>query len=64
MSTTQDKLFYYSKSADKLPGKGKHENAVTSNYTSLSKIKDWRKILSNFHFHPFKYNGYTFNTIE
>jgi ribA/ribD-fused uncharacterized protein len=60
-----DKLFFYSKSADKPPGKGVHETVQDySVYTELAKIKDWRKVLSNFHYHPFKFNGYTFNTIE
>ena len=45
-----DQLFYYSKSADKPAGKGTNEIAVDYNiYKELNKIKDWRKILSNFY---------------
>ena len=60
-----DKLYFYSKSKDVLPGKGVNE--VVNNiaiYNDLIKIKDWRKVLSNFHITPFEYEGYTYNTIE
>jgi predicted NAD-dependent protein-ADP-ribosyltransferase YbiA (DUF1768 family) len=33
-------------------------------YEDLNKIKNWRKVLSNFHIYPFQYKGYTYNTIE
>jgi predicted NAD-dependent protein-ADP-ribosyltransferase YbiA (DUF1768 family) len=62
---SNDKLFYFSKSRDVLPGKGLNE--IVENhliYNDLAKIKDWRKILSNFHIFPFIYEGYTYNTIE
>ncbi len=41
---------FYSKSSNKFPGKGSNEilNEDPSNYTELSNIKDWRKMLSNF----------------
>jgi len=62
---TSDKLYFYSKSKDVYPGKGTNEYVEdTIKYSALSKVKDWRKTLSNFHFEPFKYNGYTWNTIE
>lgn len=60
-----DSLYFYSKSADKYPGKGKNE--IVSDpliYKELSEIKDWRKVLSNFHFSPFEFEGKTYNTIE
>ena len=60
----KDKFFYYSGSADKLPGKGIQEIGNPEDYEELAKIKDWRKVLSNFHLYLFKYDGYTFNTIE
>ena len=47
-----DKLYFYSKSRD------------ATLYTELAGIKDWRKTLSNFHVSPFKYEGFTYNTIE
>jgi hypothetical protein len=62
---SNDKLFYFSKSRDVLPGKGLNE--IVENhliYNDLAKIKDWRKILSNFHIFPFIYEGNTYNTIE
>lgn len=61
---SEDKLFFYSKSTDRKPGQGANEKGNPANYTELSKIKDWRRILSNFHVCPFKYKGYTYNSIE
>lgn len=62
---TTDKFYFYSKSKDAAPGKGaKEEVQNSSDYKDLASIKDWRKILSNFHVCPFKYRGYTYNTIE
>lgn len=58
-----DKLFFYSKSRDLPVGKGVNEIA-TDDYSDLNKIKDWRKMLSNFHVSPFKYGNYTYNSIE
>ncbi len=60
-----DKLYFFSKSCDKIPGKGINEiiNDINS-YNELLLFKDWRKILSNFHIYPFKYEQYTYNTIE
>jgi predicted NAD-dependent protein-ADP-ribosyltransferase YbiA (DUF1768 family) len=64
MSAT-DKLYFHSRSKDAVAGKGVHEFAKDENaYEELTKIKDWRKVLSNFHFCPFTYKGYTYNTIE
>ena len=48
-----------------LPGKGLNE--IVENpliYNDLAKIKDQRKILSNFHIYPFLYEGNIYNTIE
>jgi|688.fasta_scaffold09199_3 predicted NAD-dependent protein-ADP-ribosyltransferase YbiA (DUF1768 family) len=62
-----DQLYFYSKSKHCNAGKGAREIvANSSDYAALNKIKDWRKVLSNFHNCPFKYeaNGYTYNTIE
>jgi ribA/ribD-fused uncharacterized protein len=62
---TMDKLCFYSKSRDVKPGKGTNEfvNDATD-YMDLASVKDWRKILSNFHVSPFTYNGYTYMSIE
>ena len=61
-----DKLYFYSKSAIKpKPGKGTNE-VVThpEDYSDLANIVGWRKVLSNFHHCPFKFEGKTYNTIE
>lgn len=63
--SSKDKLYFYSKSRDETPGKGANEHVdILAEYTDLSKIKDWRKVLSNFHVYPFKYQGKTYKTIE
>ena len=60
-----DKIYYYSKSKNVLPGQGVHENINNiSDYNELCKINNFRKILSNFHEYPFKYNNLTYNSIE
>jgi len=63
--SSNDKLFFYSKSRDVAPGKGANESIENLTlYAELSTIKDWRKMLSNFHVYPFTYEGYTYKTIE
>jgi ribA/ribD-fused uncharacterized protein len=58
-----DKLYFFSKSKDCAPGKGKNEVVLDpSKYKTLP--YNFRKILSNFHVAPFKFEGYTYNTIE
>lgn len=59
-----DRLVFYSRSADVRPCKGKNEVGDPSKYAELAGIKDWRKVLSNFHVAPFVYRGKTYNTIE
>jgi predicted NAD-dependent protein-ADP-ribosyltransferase YbiA (DUF1768 family) len=62
------KLAFYSKSRDYPAGSGPQEYIVDItkyNFKELNNIRDWRKILSNFHVYPFKYtDGYTYNSIE
>lgn len=62
----RDRLSFFSGSKDVAPGAGKGGEVVAdpSKYTKLGKIKDWRKVLSNFHMCPFEYNHNTYNTIE
>jgi ribA/ribD-fused uncharacterized protein len=60
-----DQLFYYSKSANKPAGKGTNEIALDYNiYKELNKIKDWRKILSNFYISEFTYDNKIYNSVE
>ena len=60
---------FYSKSSDKKPGKGKHEKIPKEkegDYSELSKVKDWRRVLSNFYVvvKPFELDGHTWNSVE
>lgn len=65
VTNVTDKLFFYSKSADKQPGRGANECVKdASQYFELSKLKNWRKTLSNFHVSPFVFEGKTYNSIE
>lgn len=58
-------LVFYSGSADKKAGKGSGETLVEGDdFSELGKIKDWRRVLSNFHYEPFEYNGKTWSCIE
>lgn len=60
-----DKLYYFSGSADKLPGKGANEYVSdVTKYSSLASVKDWRRKLSNFHIAPFECYGRRWNTVE
>ena len=60
-----DRLFFYSKSADKKPGKGTNEwVSDPKKYHALASIPEWRKVLSNFDVNPFVFEGKTYNTIE
>lgn len=59
---------FYSKSTNKpLPGKGSGETIkpeYLKKYRALSKIKDWRKKLSNLYNSPFTLDGYNWNSVE
>jgi ribA/ribD-fused uncharacterized protein len=56
---------FYSKSADKKPGKGAGETVLASDdFSELSTIPNWRKVLSNFHYEPFEWKGREWSCIE
>jgi predicted NAD-dependent protein-ADP-ribosyltransferase YbiA (DUF1768 family) len=60
-----DRLCFYSKSYDYTPGKGANEYVSNNDkYQELSHVKDWRKVLSNFHEFPFEYDGNLYKSIE
>jgi len=62
---TADKLYFYSGSVDKPPGKGVNEVVKdASMYSELSSLPHWRRVLSNFHVCPFVFRGKTYRTIE
>lgn len=65
MQSQPDMLFFYSKSRDVPPGRGSNErvNDLTS-YQQLANIKDWRRVLSNFHVCEFQYKGKRYRSIE
>jgi hypothetical protein len=61
-----DKFVFYSRSRNAFPGKGVHEIVSNINdYTELKKIKNWRRMLSNFDTScDFTWNGYRWRSIE
>ena len=60
-----DRLYYFSRSADRPPGQGVNERVSNpSKYTELAQVKNWRHILSNFWVAPFEVNGVQWNTVE
>ena len=53
-----DVFVFMSKSADVKPGKGKQEHVKDKfAYTELSKVPNWRKMISNFDVAPFEWTG-------
>ena len=62
---SDDKFLFYSKSADAKPGKGKGENTDDVNkFKELEKVKNWRKMLSNFYVSPFILDDNSWNSVE
>lgn len=60
-----DKFYFYSKSRDEPPGKGTNEHVkVPSQYEELKRVKDWRKMLSNFWVEPFTCEGKEWASVE
>lgn len=59
---------FYSKSADKKPGKNKPSEKMEpgreKDFIELSEIKDWRKVLSNFYVGKFELDGYEWSSVE
>lgn len=60
-----DRLFYFSRSANRLPGQGANEYVSDPNrYLDLARTPNWRQILSNFWVAPFEVNGVRWNSVE
>lgn len=59
---------FYSKSADKKPGKNKPSEKMEpgreKDFIELSEIKNWRKVLSNFYVGKFELDGYEWSSVE
>jgi len=64
--TSKTILQFYSKSAEKpYPGKGSGEKlGDKERYLELSRIPNWRRILSNFSISPFTLDGHTWSGVE
>ena len=65
--TPETTFLFYSKSSDAIPGKGSGEKMKEGDqdkYIALSKIKDWRKKLSNFWISPFNLEGKRWQSVE
>ena len=58
---------FYSKSADKQPGKGAGEkipDSDRSSFAELASMKNWRHVLSNFYPADFELDGHTWKSVE
>jgi predicted NAD-dependent protein-ADP-ribosyltransferase YbiA (DUF1768 family)/DNA-directed RNA polymerase subunit E'/Rpb7 len=62
--TEKDQFAFYSRSADKPPGKGSNEIGNPQEYAELGKIPDWRKQLSHFDVAKFQCDGSPENNIH
>ena len=58
------KLYFFSGSRDALPGRGVNEVGTPTEFAVLAKIKNWRKVISNFYETPLTYKGKTYMTVE
>jgi ribA/ribD-fused uncharacterized protein len=65
MTTVEDRLYFFSGSADEPPGRGVHEQvADTARYVGLAGVRHWRRMLSNFWPADFTIEGHTYRTVE
>lgn len=61
----EDRLFFFSSSADLPPGQGVHERvADTARYGALAGVRHWRRMLSNFWPADFMLRERTYRTVE
>lgn len=60
-----DRFYFFSRSADKPPGKGTNEYLNSNEtYNLLRRTPHWRRMLSNFWVSPFEMDGRRYNTVE
>ncbi|WP_179277409.1 NADAR family protein [Actinoplanes regularis] len=65
MTTTEDRLYYFSGSADPPPGQGVHERITDpARYAALAGVPHWRRMLSNFWPAEFTLGERTYRTVE
>jgi hypothetical protein len=65
VTTIEDRLYFFSGSADLPPGQGVHERvADTACYDALAGVRHWRRMLSNFWPAEFTLGERTYRTVE
>jgi ribA/ribD-fused uncharacterized protein len=65
VTTVEDRLYFFSGSADLPPGRGVHERvADAGRYAALAGVRHWRRMLSNFWPAEFTLGGRTYRTVE
>jgi ribA/ribD-fused uncharacterized protein len=65
VTTIEDRLYFFSGSADLPPGQGVHEQvADPTRYTVLAGVRHWRRMLSNFWPADFTLRERTYRTVE
>ncbi|MFI5495174.1 NADAR family protein [Actinoplanes sp. NPDC051859] len=65
VTTSEDRLYFYSGSADRPPGQGVHERMIDpTRYAALAAVEHWRRMLSNFWVAEFTLAAKTYRTVE
>jgi predicted NAD-dependent protein-ADP-ribosyltransferase YbiA (DUF1768 family) len=65
VTTIEDRLYFFSGSADLPPGQGVHERvAHAARYAALASVRHWRRMLSNFWPADFALGQRTYRTVE
>lgn len=65
MTTIEDRLYFFSGSADLPPGQGVHERVTDpACYAALAGVRQWRQMLSNFWPAEFTLGERTYRTVE
>lgn len=65
VTTDEDRLYFFSGSADLPPGQGVHESvADATRYAALAGVRHWRRMLSNFWVAEFALGEHTYRTVE